>query len=51
MLNKVKWTIYKFNLVCALIMVCALDSDSYIPMIVLAVNLLIVVVPIMRASK
>lgn len=51
MRERIEKTIYNFNIICALLMICALDSDSYIPAIILGLNLLFIVVPVMRAKK
>ena len=44
-IGKVLEGIYKLNAFCALLMMCSLDSNSLIPAIVLAVNMLIILIP------
>jgi hypothetical protein len=44
-IGKILKGIYKLNVFCALLMMCSLDSNSLIPAIVLAVNMLIILIP------
>ena len=42
---------YRFNVICALIMACCLDSESLVPAIVLGVNMLVLATPIIALER
>lgn len=50
-IGKVLKGIYKLNAFCALLMMCSLDSESLIPAIVLAVNMLVLATPIIALER
>lgn len=51
MQEKIVKTLYSVNIICALLMMCALDSDSYAPAIILGGNLLVIMLPVIRAGR
>ena len=42
---------YGFNVICALMMACCLDSESLAPAIVLGVNMLVLATPIIALER